>query len=179
MGGRRPAGAERAEVPESNTHLPVPTSTLMAAVRDRVRRANNPITLRGLQLGRQPETAKEFAFLLTCRGIDENKCIQLLRNRQTPSRRSARIPFGMPLPKARSELDATYAFGHAYNHFHRCLFLLRSTLTRSRYRRIPRSLDPVELTICERHSGAQLAQSGRRSPSHPQRVRRINFCWAP
>ena len=80
---------------------------------------------------------------------------------------------------ARPELDATYAFGHAYNHFHRCLFLLRSTLQRSRYRRIPRTLDPVELTICERHSGAQLAQSGRRSPSHPQRVRRINFCWAP
>ena len=92
MGGRRPAGAERVEVPESNTHLPVPTSTLMAAVRDRVRRANNPITLRGLQLGRQPATAKEFAFLFTCRGIDENKCIQLLRNHQTLRRRSARVP---------------------------------------------------------------------------------------
>ena len=74
----------------------------MAAVRDRVRRANNPITLRGLQLGRQPETAKEFAFLFTCRGIDENKCIQLLRNRQTSRRRSVRIPFGILLPRGKA-----------------------------------------------------------------------------
>ena len=80
---------------------------------------------------------------------------------------------------ARPELDATYAFGHAYNHFHRYPFLLRSRLQWSRYHRIPRTTDPVDRTDCERHSGTQLAQTGKRSPSHPRRVRRIYFCWAP
>ena len=64
----------------------------MAAVRDWVRRANGPITTNGLQLGRQLESAKEqFATQLICRGIDENKCIQLLQNHQTLRRRSARV----------------------------------------------------------------------------------------
>ena len=90
MGGRRPAGAGSVEAPESNTCLPAPDISLVAAVRDWVRRANGPITTNGLQLGRQLETAKEqFATQLTCRGIDENKCIQLLRNHQTLRRRSA------------------------------------------------------------------------------------------
>ena len=76
MGGRRPAGAGSVEAPESNTCLPAPDISLVAAVRDWVRRANGPITTNGLQLGRQLETAKEqFATQLTCRGIDENKCI--------------------------------------------------------------------------------------------------------
>ena len=92
MGGRRPAGAGSVEAPESNTCLPAPDISLVAAVRDWVRRANGPITTNGLQLGRQLETAKEqFATQLTCRGIDENKCIQLLRNHQTLRRRSARV----------------------------------------------------------------------------------------
>ena len=69
-----------------------PEITLMAAVRDRVRRANGSITTNGLQLGQQLETAKEqFATYGTRRGIDENKCNQLLRNRQTFRRRSARV----------------------------------------------------------------------------------------
>ena len=92
MGGRRPAGAGSVEAPESNTCLPAPDISLVAAVRDWVRRANGPITTNGLQLGRQLETAKEqFATQFTCRGIDENKCIQLLRNHQTLRRRSARV----------------------------------------------------------------------------------------
>ena len=92
MGGRRPAGAGSVEAPESNTCLPAPDISLVAAVRDWVRRANGPITTNGLRLGRQLETAKEqFATQLTCRGIDENKCIQLLRNHQTLRRRSARV----------------------------------------------------------------------------------------
>ena len=99
MGGGPPAGAQRVDVPDDNSVLPMPTSTLMAAVRDRVRRANNPITLRGLQLGRQLETAKEFAFQFTRRGIDENKCVQLLRNHQTSRRRSARILFDIRLQR--------------------------------------------------------------------------------
>ena len=100
MGGRRPAGAGGVEVPESNTCLPTPDISLAAAVSDWVRRANGSITTNGLQLGRQLESAKEqFATQFTCRGIDENKCIQLLRNRQTSRRRSARIPFGIPLPR--------------------------------------------------------------------------------
>ena len=90
--GRRPAGAGSVEAPESNTCLPAPDISLVAAVRDWVRRANGPITTNGLRLGRQLETAKEqFATQLTCRGIDENKCIQLLRNHQTLRRRSARV----------------------------------------------------------------------------------------
>ena len=100
MGGRRPAGAGGVEVPESNTCLPTPDISLAAAVSDWVRRANGSITTNGLQLGRQLESAKEqFATQFTCRGIDENKCTQLLRNRQTSRRRSARIPFGIPLPR--------------------------------------------------------------------------------
>ena len=78
----------------------MPDISLVAAVSDWVRRANGSITTNGLRLGRQLESAKEqFATQFTCRGIDENKCIQLLRNRQTSRRRSARIPFGIPLPR--------------------------------------------------------------------------------
>ena len=92
MGGRRPAGADGVEVPESNTCLPTPDISLVAAVSDRVWRANGLITTNGLQLGRQLESAKEqFATQLICRGIDENKCIQLLQNHQTLRRRSARV----------------------------------------------------------------------------------------
>ena len=78
----------------------MPDISLAAAVSDWVGRANGSITTNGLRLGRQLESAKEqFATQFTCRGIDENKCIQLLRNRQTSRRRSARIPFGIPLPR--------------------------------------------------------------------------------
>ena len=98
MGGRRPAGAGGVEVPESNTCLPTPDISLAAAVSDWVRRANGSITTNGLRLGRQLESAKEqFATQFTCRGIDENKCIQLLRNRQTSRRRAARLPCSIPL----------------------------------------------------------------------------------
>lgn len=92
MGGRRPAGAEGVDVPESNTCLPTPRTSLVAAVRDRVRRANGSISTKGLQLGLQLETAKEqFATTDTCRGIDENKCNQSKNNYQTSGRRSARV----------------------------------------------------------------------------------------
>jgi len=64
----------------------------VAAVRDRVRRANGLIPTKGLQLGLQLETAKEqFATTDTCRGIDENKCNQSKNNYQTSGRRSARV----------------------------------------------------------------------------------------
>jgi len=64
----------------------------VAAVRDRVRRANGSISTKGLQLGLQLETAKEqFATTDTCRGIDENKCYQSKNNSQTSGRRSARV----------------------------------------------------------------------------------------
>ena len=70
----------------------MPDISLAAAVSDWVRRANGSITTNGLRLGRQLESAKEqFATQFTCRGIDENKCIQLLRNHQTLRRRSARV----------------------------------------------------------------------------------------
>ena len=76
----------------------MPDISLVAAVSDWVRRANGSITTNGLRLGRQLESAKEqFATQFTCRGIDENKCIQLLRNRQTSRRRAARLPCSIPL----------------------------------------------------------------------------------
>ncbi len=51
----------------------------------------------------------------------------------------------------RPEHDVTYAFGHTYNHYHRCVSLLRSMFQESRYRGISRTPEPVELTVCERH----------------------------
>jgi len=93
LGGRRPAGAEGVDVPESNTCLPTPRTSLVAAVRDRVRRANGSIPSNGLPLGQQLETVKagHFATTNTCRGIDENKCNQSKNNYQTSGRRSARV----------------------------------------------------------------------------------------
>jgi hypothetical protein len=61
----------------------MPESTLVAAVRDRVRRANGSTPTNGFQLGQQLDTAKEqFATQLTRRGIDQKKCKQLLSTRQ-------------------------------------------------------------------------------------------------
>jgi hypothetical protein len=58
------------------------------------------ISTKGLQLGLQLETAKEqFATTGTCRGIDENKCKKLQRNRQTSRRRSARVLLDTRLQK--------------------------------------------------------------------------------
>ena len=51
----------------------------------------------------------------------------------------------------RPEPDVTYAFGHAYNHYHRYLSLLRSTFQEGRYRGITRTLRSVELTAFERY----------------------------
>ena len=179
MGGRRPAGAGSVEAPESNTCLPAPDISLVAAVRDWVRRANGPITTNGLRLGRQLETAKEqFATQLTCRGIDENKCIQLLRNHQTLRRRSARV-----LRDIRLQRDEARARRH-----------LR---LRARIQSLPQMpnpapahlsgeevsqnitiLEPVELPVSERHQNARLAQTDGRSLFHLLRVRRNNFCWS-
>ena len=93
MGGRRSAGAEGVGVPESNTCLPMPGNTLVAAVRDRVRRADGSILASGFQFGQQLENAKkQSANYSDRRGIDENKCKRLHYNRQTSRRRSARVP---------------------------------------------------------------------------------------
>ena len=80
MGGRRPAGAERVEVPESNTLLLMPISTLLAAVRDRIKRANGLIPSNGFPLGQQLTTVKagHLPPMLTRRGIDHKKCKQSL-----------------------------------------------------------------------------------------------------
>jgi hypothetical protein len=47
--------------------------------------------------------------------------------------------------------DVTDVFGHTFNHYHRCLSLLRSTLQEGKYHGISQPLEPVELTVCERH----------------------------
>ena len=65
----------------------------MAAVRDRVRRADGSILASGFQFGQQLETAKkQSANYSDRRGIDENKCKRLHYNRQTSGRHSARVP---------------------------------------------------------------------------------------
>jgi hypothetical protein len=63
----------------------MPRSTLMAAVRDRITRANGLIPSNGFPLGQQLETAKAGHLLpqLTRRGIDHKKC-KLLSTRRTP-----------------------------------------------------------------------------------------------
>ncbi len=93
MGGRRPAGAERVEVPESNTLLPMPRSSLMAAVRDRITGANGLIPSNGFPLGQQLETVKagHLPPQLTRRGIDQKKC-KLLSTRWTPRPWFAGVP---------------------------------------------------------------------------------------
>ena len=78
----------------------------------------------------------------------------------------------------RPEQDATYAFGHVYNHFHRYLSLLRSMLQRSRYRRISRTLQPVELTVCEPYRDVRHANVGARSLYYVLRVRGTVARWA-
>jgi len=78
----------------------------------------------------------------------------------------------------RPEPDVTYAFGHAYNHYHRYLSLLRSTFQEGWYRGISRTLESVEPTVCERYRDAQRAKSVGRSLSRILRVRCINGCWA-
>ncbi len=80
MGGRRPAGAESVDVPESNTLLLMPRISLSAAVRDRITGANGLIPSNGFPLGHQLETAKagHLPPQLTCRGIDQKICKQLL-----------------------------------------------------------------------------------------------------
>ena len=71
----------------------MPESTLVAAVRDRVRRADGSTPTNGLQLGQQLETAKEqSATQFICRGIDENKCNPSLYLRRTSGQRSAPAP---------------------------------------------------------------------------------------
>ena len=90
MGGRRPAGAERVDVPESNTLLLMPRISLSAVVRDRpgINGANGLIPSNGFPLGQQLETAKagHLPPQLTCRGIDQKICKQLLYLRKTRHR---------------------------------------------------------------------------------------------
>ncbi len=150
---RRPAGAERVGVPESNTCLPMPESTLVAAVRrDRVRRADGSTPTNGLQLGQQLDTAKEqSATQFTCRGIDENKCKHSLYLRRMSGRRSAPAPSNQRLGELCYGHDVTEAFGHTFSHYLRCPSPLRSTLQVGRYHGISRTLEPVDLTVCGRH----------------------------
>ena len=58
----------------------MPRSTLMAAVRDRIRRANGLIPSNGFPLGQQLTTVKagHLPPMLTRRGIDHKKCKQSL-----------------------------------------------------------------------------------------------------
>ena len=78
----------------------------------------------------------------------------------------------------RPEHDVTYALGHVYNHFHRYLSLLRSMFQRSRYRRISRTLHPVELTVCELCRDVRHANVGARSLYYVLRVRGTVARWA-
>ena len=78
----------------------------------------------------------------------------------------------------RPEQDATYAFGHVYNHFHRYLSLLLSMFQRSRYRRISRTLQPVELTVYELCRDVRHADVGTRSRYYALRVRGTVARWA-
>ena len=68
------------------------SSTLMAAVRDRIRRANGLIPSNGFPLGQQLVTVKagHLPPQLTSRGIDQKKC-KLLSTRQTPRLWSTRV----------------------------------------------------------------------------------------
>ena len=70
----------------------MPRSTLMAAVRDRIRRANGLIPSNGFPLGQQLVTVKagHLPPMITRRGIDHKKC-KLLSTRQTPRLRSTRV----------------------------------------------------------------------------------------
>ena len=88
MGGRRPAGAERVDVPESNTLLLMPRISLSAVVRDRINGANGLIPSNGFPLGQQLETVKagHLPPQLTRRGIDQKICKQLLYLRRTRHR---------------------------------------------------------------------------------------------
>ena len=88
MGGRRPAGAERVDVPESNTLLLMPRISLSAAVRDRITGANGLIPSNGFPLGQQLETVKagHLPTQLTRRGIDQKICKQSLYLRRTRHR---------------------------------------------------------------------------------------------
>ena len=78
----------------------------------------------------------------------------------------------------RPEQDATYAFGHAYNHLHRYPSLLRSIFRKRRYRRTPRTLHPVELTVYELCRDVRHANVGARSLYYVLRVRGTVARWA-
>jgi hypothetical protein len=68
----------------------MPRISLLAAVRDRVGRANGSTPTNGLQPGQQLDTAKEqFAPQLTRRGIDQKICKQSLYLRRMSRHRAA------------------------------------------------------------------------------------------
>ena len=181
MGGRRPAGAERVEVPESNTLLLMPRSSLMAAVRDRITGANGLIPSNGFPLGQQLETVKagHLPPQLTRRGIDQKKC-KLLSTRRTPRLWSASVP-GQRIRHIEGVSSAhgvSDVPGYKYNRFYGHPSLLRSPTRDDSLQEVPRSAVRDEQAVSVSPKGVRIRTTSRRSLSHMLRARDANVYWA-
>jgi len=115
LGGRRPAGAERVDVPESNTLLLMPRISLSAVVRDRINGANGLVPSNGFPLGQQLETVKagHLPPQLTCRGIDQKICKQLLYLRRTGHRAAQ----ASSTPRLRGAMPGSWRYRRLRAHF--------------------------------------------------------------